>query len=163
MSHPKNSEPDHARVRVPPPALLLGCLVAGWCVDWSRSWPIVPETGSALLRGLFSGVLILSGLGLAGYCASQFKRAQTRLEPWRATTRIITDGPYRYSRNPIYVAFAIAGAGIALAFNTYWMLLGVVAFVLLANRLVIEREEAYLERKFGDLYSNYRRETRRWI
>jgi protein-S-isoprenylcysteine O-methyltransferase Ste14 len=108
-------------------------------------------------------VLILFGLGLIGYCAWQFKRAQTCIEPWRATSSIITNGPYRFSRNPIYLGFAIAGSGIALAFNTYWMLLSVLAFVLIANKLVIEREEKYLERKFGDPYLNYQQQTRRWF
>ncbi len=103
------------------------------------------------------------GLGLVGYCAWQFKNAKTRIEPWQPTSSIITTGPYRYSRNPIYLAFAIAGAGIALAFNTYWMLLSLLVFVLIANKLVIEREEKYLEGKFGESYLNYRRETRRWL
>jgi protein-S-isoprenylcysteine O-methyltransferase Ste14 len=57
----------------------------------------------------------------------------------------------------------ITGAGIALAFNTYWMLLSVLAFALIANKHVIEKEEGYLEGKFGESYSNYRRETRRWL
>jgi protein-S-isoprenylcysteine O-methyltransferase Ste14 len=112
---------------------------------------------------VFSGALILFGLGLIGYCARQFKRAQTCIEPWRATSSIITNGPYRYSRNPIYLGFAIAGVGIALAFNTCWMLLSVLAFVLIANKLVIEKEETYLEGKFGEAYLNYQRATRRWF
>ena len=63
----------------------------------------------------------------------------------------------------IYLGFVITGAGIALAFNTGWMLLSLPVFVLIANKIVIEREEEYLEGKFGESYSSYRRETRRWL
>jgi protein-S-isoprenylcysteine O-methyltransferase Ste14 len=150
-------------VRIPPPLLIVVCLVVGWGLDWGRSWLILPATRWCAPRVALSGALILLGLGLIGYCAWQFKRAQTSIEPWRATSSIITDGPYRYSRNPIYLAFAISGSGIALAFNTGWMLLSVLAFVLIAKKLVIEREEKYLERKFGEAYLNYQRQTRRWL
>jgi protein-S-isoprenylcysteine O-methyltransferase Ste14 len=139
------------------------CLVVGWGLDWSRSWFILPATRWCSPRVASSGALILFGLGLIVYCARQFERAQTSIKPRRPTSSIITKGPYRYSRNPIYLGFAITGVGIALAFNTYWMLLSVLAFVLIANKLVIEREEEYLEGKFGESYSNYRQETRRWF
>jgi protein-S-isoprenylcysteine O-methyltransferase Ste14 len=139
------------------------CLVVGWGLDWNRSWPIQSATRWCAPRVALSGALILLGLGLIGYCARQFERAQTPIKPRRPTSSIITNGPYRYSRNPIYLGFAITGVGIALAFNSCWMLLSVLAFVLIANKLVIEREEEYLEEKFGESYSNYRQETRRWF
>jgi len=156
-------EPDSAQVRIPPPFLLLGCLIAGWALEQCRNWPILPTAGFQGFRVALSGALIVFGLGLVGYCAWQFKQAQTCIEPWRPTSRIITNGPYRYSRNPIYLAFLIVGVGIAFAFNTCWILLSVLAFGLMANKLVIEREERYLEGKFGESYSNYRCTTRRWI
>jgi protein-S-isoprenylcysteine O-methyltransferase Ste14 len=135
----------------------------GWGLDLGRSWPVLAAIGWCTPRVALSGGLILFGLGLIGYCAWQFKRAQTCIEPWRPTSCIIANGPYRYSRNPIYLGFAIAGVGIALAFNTYWMLLSVLVFVLIANKFVIEKEEKYLERKFGESYLNYQRQTRRWL
>ena len=135
----------------------------GWGLDWGRSWLILPATRWTGPRVASAGALILLGLGLIGYCAWQFKKAHTCIKPWRATSSIITEGPYRYSRNPIYVGFGIAAAGIALAFNSCWMLLSLLAFVWIANKFVIEREEKYLERKFGESYLNYRRETRRWL
>jgi protein-S-isoprenylcysteine O-methyltransferase Ste14 len=135
----------------------------GWALDWARGWPILPATRWYGPRVALSVALILLGLGLMVYCAHLFKKAQTCIEPWRATSCIITNGPYRYSRNPIYLGFIITGVGVALAFNTCWILLSLLTFVLIANKLVIEREEKYLERKFGESYSNYRRETRRWI
>ena len=135
----------------------------GWSLDWARNWLILPATLWTAPRVALSGALILLGLGLNVYCAWQFKKAQTCIKPWRATSSIITNGPYRYSRNPIYLGFAIAAAGIALAFNTWWMLLSALAFVLIANKFVIEREEKYLEGKFGESYSNYRQKTRRWL
>jgi protein-S-isoprenylcysteine O-methyltransferase Ste14 len=156
-------EPDSARVRIPPPILLVACLIVGWGLDWSRSWLILPATRWVGLRVALAGALILLGLGLNGYCAWQFKRANTRIEPWRATSSIITQGPYRYSRNPIYLGFAIAAAGVALVFNSCWMLLSALAFVWIATKFVIEKEENYLEQKFGESYSNYQQKTRRWV
>ena len=135
----------------------------GWGLDQGWSWLILPVNRWVAPRVALSIALILLGVGLICYCALQFKRAQTCIEPWRPTSCIITRGPYRYSRNPIYLGFVITGVGIALAFNTWWILLSVLAFVLIANKAVIEREEAYLERKFGESYSNYQRETRRWL
>ena len=156
-------EPDSAQVRIPPPILLVVCLIAGWGLEQGRSWLILPATHFYGARAALSGALIALGLGLIIYCAWQFKKAQTCIEPWRATSSIITDGPYRYSRNPIYLGFLISGVGIALAFNTGWMLLSVLAFALIASKFVIEKEERYLEGKFGESYSNYRRVTRRWL
>jgi protein-S-isoprenylcysteine O-methyltransferase Ste14 len=138
-------------------------LIVGWGLNWGQSWLILPASRWCAPRVALSGALILFGLCLIGYCAWLFKQAQTCIEPWRATSSIITKGPYRYSRNPIYLGIAIAGSGIALAFNTGWMLLSVLAFVLIANKLVIEREEKYLERKFGEPYLNYQRKARRWF
>ena len=156
-------ESDSPQVRIPPPMLLVVCLVVGWVLDWARAWPVLSATRWYGPRVALSSALILLGLGLMVYCAHLFKRAQTRIEPWRPTSCIITNGPYRYSRNPIYLGFIITGVGIAFAFNSCWILWSVLAFVLIANKLVIEREEKYLEEKFGESYSNYRRETRRWI
>ncbi len=150
-------------MRFPPPILLLVCLLAGWGLDWGWNWLILPATLWAAPRAALSGALILFGVGLNVYCAWQFKKAQTCIKPWRATSSIITNGPYRYSRNPIYLGFAFTAVGIALAFNTCWILLSALAFVLIANKFVIEREEKYLERKFGESYVNYQRETRRWM
>jgi len=150
-------------VRIPPPILLVVCLIAGWALDQRKGWLILPATPWYAPRVALSSALVLLGLAVIGYCAWQFKAAQTHIEPWRATTSIVTAGPYRFSRNPIYLAFAITGAGVAFAFNTYWMLMSLLAFVLLANKLVIEREEKYLEGKFGESYRSYRRETRRWL
>ena len=93
----------------------------------------------------------------------QFKRARTHVEPWHPTTTIIQHGLYARSRNPIYLAFCIATVGLALLFDSGWILVGLPLQVLLLHALVIRREEAYLERKFGDAYREYRRRVRRWI
>ena len=155
--------PDNAQVRIAPPILILLCLIAGWCLDQGQHWPILSVIRWHGLRAVLSGALILFGVGLVLYCARLFKQAQTPIEPWRPTANMITSGPYRFSRNPIYLGIVIAGAGIALAFDSWWMLFSVLAFALIANKHVIEREEAYLERKFGEAYSSYRSETRRWL
>ncbi|HXV36058.1 MAG TPA: isoprenylcysteine carboxylmethyltransferase family protein [Myxococcota bacterium] len=150
-------------MRVPPPLVFAAILVAGWALDWLWPWPIVPPGRGFAPRIAGAAALIGLGFGLIACCVWHFKRAQTAVEPWRATTRIVTQGPYRYSRNPIYLGFALAGVGFALAFNNLWMLAGQLCFVLVVSELVIKREEAYLARKFGDAYSIYRSNTRRWL
>jgi protein-S-isoprenylcysteine O-methyltransferase Ste14 len=156
-------ETDSAQVRIPPPILILVCLIAGWGVEQFQGAAIVSSSQWAGMRSVTSGALIAIGFALIGACAWQFKRAQTCIEPWRPTSSIIKGGLYRYSRNPIYVGFVIVGIGFALAFNTLWMLVGVIVFVAIATKYVIAREEKYLEAKFGEAYSDYRRETRRWL
>ena len=80
-----------------------------------------------------------------------------------STTTIVDTGPYRFTRNPIYLAMVLGLIGLAIAFNTLWLLLVPVPFALVTRYGVIAREEAYLDRKFGDVYRRYRSRVRRWL
>ncbi len=91
------------------------------------------------------------------------QKAQTNIEPWKPTNAIISDGIYSYSRNPIYVSLILIYLGVASIFNAVW-LLPPLALVLIAMQYgVILREERYLKTKFGDEYSGYMKNVRRWI
>jgi protein-S-isoprenylcysteine O-methyltransferase Ste14 len=81
----------------------------------------------------------------------------------KPTTALVTEGPFRYSRNPIYVALTLLYVGVALLINALWILLLVVPAVLVLRYGVIAREEAYLTRKFGDAYRQYTTQVRRWL
>jgi protein-S-isoprenylcysteine O-methyltransferase Ste14 len=91
------------------------------------------------------------------------RKAQTHINPREPTTAIVTTGPYQFTRNPIYVSLTLLYAGIALLANAIWALALLPAILYVMNRGVIEREERYLERKFGSLYLNYKALTRRWL
>ncbi len=92
-----------------------------------------------------------------------FRRAGTPPEPHKPTTAIVTSGPYRFTRNPIYVSFTLVQLGIALWTGSGWILALLVPVIVLMHYGVIAREERYLERKFGDEYNEYRRHVRRWV
>jgi protein-S-isoprenylcysteine O-methyltransferase Ste14 len=149
---------DIAHVLAPPPLLYLGPLVVGLAVD--RWWPfgILPAPWRWIAGALCLGV---SGLLVAAILA--FRRARTRPEPWKPTTALVVDGPYRFTRNPMYLGFTLIYAGVALLANSGWPF-GLLPGVLVVMQLfVIRREERYLERKFGDAYRAYCATVRRWL
>ena len=91
------------------------------------------------------------------------KRAGTDPFPYHPSTRIVTHGPYRFSRNPMYFGFALLTLGLAILVDSAWMLLALPIGLVLIDRFAITCEERYLERKFGEEYLNYKRSVRRWL
>lgn len=92
-----------------------------------------------------------------------FRRAKTSMVPMKPTTALVTSGPYRLTRNPMYLGMAVLYVALALALGVIWAL-AVLPFVIFAvDRLVIAREEPYLERKFGEQYRQYKGRVRRWV
>ena len=108
-------------------------------------------------------LFVLLGLGLPLSAASRFMKARTTLDPHGSVTEIVTSGPYRFSRNPIYLGFVCLLIGFPLIFRSYWGLILSPVLVVLLYQLVIKHEEAYLENKFGETYSNYKSRVRRWL
>ena len=146
-------------LKFPPPLVPLSLIGIGYLADIYRPLPI--NEGSGLwLTGL---VVLIASLCLALIAVFQFSRAKTHLEPWRPTTYVIQSGIFRYSRNPIYLAFCIATLGCGLMLNSWWGLAAVIPLVYLLQQLVIRHEEAYLEAKFGDSYLAYKHRVRRWL
>jgi protein-S-isoprenylcysteine O-methyltransferase Ste14 len=120
---------------------------------------ILPTT---LARGI-GVVCVLVSLPLALATLRVLSRTHTPVDPMKPTTALVTEGPFRYSRNPIYVALTLLYVGVALLINALWILLLVVPAVLVFRYGVIAREEAYLTRKFGDAYRQYTAQVRRWL
>ena len=89
--------------------------------------------------------------------------AGTRVETVEPTTAIVTSGPYRYTRNPIYIGMFVALIGLAIGFDSLWIAIALVPFYLVIRYGVIAREESYLDRKFGDVYRNYKSRVGRWL
>ena len=93
----------------------------------------------------------------------EFRKAHTTLDPHGSVKSLVTAGVYRISRDPIYLGFLCMVIGLPLNFGYYWGILLAPFFVITMDRLVIEREEAYLEKKFKELYTGYRSRVRRWL
>jgi protein-S-isoprenylcysteine O-methyltransferase Ste14 len=107
-------------------------------------------------------VLVLA-LALFAWAVVTMTRAGTNVPTNRPSTTIVESGPYRLTRNPIYVGMFLGLIGLGLAFDNLWLLLVLVPFALVIRYGVVAREEAYLERKFGDAYRGYRARVRRWL
>ena len=108
---------------------------------------------------------IISALSFALFLWSVplFKRYGTSVKPYRPTSAIIKTGPYRFSRNPIYLSMALLHFGVALWNGTWWMLITLAVTFWFMTKFVVEREESYLERSFGEEYMGYKRSVRRWL
>ena len=160
---------DHPNVAVPPPLIYFAFLGLGWALDRYGAQIGLPAgedislgLGTELRRGIALG-MIIGGLLLDGMAAGLFRRLGTAVEPWKPSTALATDGPYRFSRNPIYVGFAITYAGLAIAMDSPIALLMLVPCLVVIDWAVIRKEEAYLTRTFGAEYDAYRNRVRRWL
>ena len=152
------TEADHPGVIALPPVLFLGFLAAGIVLHLLRPLPVASVAVRA--AGIF---LFLLGLLLGVWGGRTMTRAGTNIHPREPSTALVVTGPFRYSRNPLYVALILMYAGLALAFNTLWPILLLAVLFPLVHWGIVRREERYLERKFGEAYSRYSAVTRRWI
>jgi protein-S-isoprenylcysteine O-methyltransferase Ste14 len=150
---------DHPQVMVMPPIVFLGCLVGALALNWAVAFP-TPWTFSLQLAG---GVMAVAGLLLGGSAFSQMVMAHTSPDPHQPTTALVTGGPYRFTRNPIYLGFFLIYLGFTLLAGTLWGLLASPFLLWTVTHAVIHQEEVYLEGKFGDQYTNYKSRVRRWI
>jgi protein-S-isoprenylcysteine O-methyltransferase Ste14 len=150
----------HEGLRVPPPLLFLATLVIGWLLQWLFPISVLPP-GIVLLA---AGVVVLAlGILLLFWAVSMMRRAGTSPNPTQPTTAIVTTGPFRYTRNPIYLGFTLICVGIAIAANDVWVLLPLLVVLAIMTRVVIPSEERYLEQKFGSAYTDYTARVRRWL
>jgi protein-S-isoprenylcysteine O-methyltransferase Ste14 len=152
-------KPDSPGVIVFPPVLFLGALGLGLLVH--LAWPWHLATG-ALIR-VAGGVLAVVSVALSRWASGTMRRAGTNVLPSQPTLSIVTDGPFRFTRNPLYVAGSLLYLGLTLIFNSVWPLVLFVPMLVVLDRGVIRREERYLEGKFGDVYLAYKARVRRWF
>jgi protein-S-isoprenylcysteine O-methyltransferase Ste14 len=143
-----------------PPVLFFVVLGAGLLL--SLLWPLRITDSRALRFGL-GGALVVAGAAAGRWGERTMHRAGTEVRPDRPTTALVTGGPFRYSRNPLYVSVLVGLAGIALLANAGWVLVLLVPAALVLHFGVVRREERYLEAKFGDAYRDYRARVRRWL
>jgi len=142
-----------------PPLLYVGTLLLGLLVHWFRPLHL-STTFWIRIAGAF--ILVL-GAALARWGRNTMVRAGTNVIPNQPTLAIVTDGPFRYTRNPLYIGATLAYTGLTLIFNSFWPLLVLPPLLLVIHWGVVRREERYLEAKFGTLYLAYKQSVPRWL
>ncbi len=150
---------DNPGVAAPPPLVFGGALAAGLLAHRLRPTPFLPRAVARPLGWLLLG----GGLLLGGSGIRALRNAGTNVDPYKPTTAFVAVGPYRFTRNPLYLALTMMYAGISFLARSLWaftLLPGVLAVIRCG---VIEREERYLERKFGAEYRRYKARVRRWV
>jgi protein-S-isoprenylcysteine O-methyltransferase Ste14 len=154
---------DTPGVIAPPPLILVMTLLVGAVLD--RVYPVTISGGklAPLARYVAAAVLIIAGLAGMVIFHRAFRRHGTNVPTFKPATALVTDGPYRFSRNPGYVSGLLIYAGIVLAADSVWLLAMLVVFAFVIRYGVVAREERYLERKFGEDYRRYKGAVRRWI
>ncbi len=153
------TDPDSPHVIVLPPLLYIAALAAGLLLNWAVPQPIL----SGDVRYWVGGLLAALGVLIAAWARSLMERAGTNVNPMLPTTAIVTRGPFRFSRNPLYFALNLMYVGLALLTNAGWVLALIVPLLLVMHYGVIRREERDLEAKFGDGYRGYRARVRRYL
>jgi len=151
--------PDHSGVGIPPPFLYAIPLAAGLLLHRAHPIILMPR-GVAVPLGV---LLIVLSLALLASAMISFRRARTSPIPIKPTTAIVETGPYRLTRNPMYVGLALLYLGITLWVDSLWPVLFLPIALFMIQRFVIAREERYLEAKFGDQYRGYKERVRRWL
>ncbi len=153
---------DGADVAIKPPFLFLGAFALGCLL--SLIIPIGPRlaspNGSALAVGL---TFVVLGFALASLSARAFHRAGTEVVPGRPATTLVTTGPYKITRNPIYIGMVLVYFGLALIMTSIWVLLLLIPVLMILQQGVVLQEETYLKRRFGQAYRKYQAHVPRWL
>jgi protein-S-isoprenylcysteine O-methyltransferase Ste14 len=155
------SETDSAGVKFPPPLIFLAFLLSGYLIGQQLG----PENLGLpvdIRRGI-AFVLVIMGLLVDGVAVASLRRKGTAPEPWKPTSAIVDTGLFAMSRNPIYLGFTLTYLGFAVAMDSAIALCLILPLLIVIDRFVIAREEAYLERQFGETYRQYKQKVRRWL
>jgi protein-S-isoprenylcysteine O-methyltransferase Ste14 len=155
----KDKSHDKPGVIAPPPLIYAGIFLLGYLTHRTYPFPLLPVEVALfigwLLIGL-SGLLVTSGMWA-------MKRAGTHIDPYKPTTALVVNGPFRFTRNPLYLSLTLLYTGTALLLNLLWAVLFLPIALAIMQFGVITREERYLEKKFGQEYLRYKASVRRWI
>jgi protein-S-isoprenylcysteine O-methyltransferase Ste14 len=151
---------DTAQVIIHPPIAWGLAVIVGLALNWLVPLPFLPAD---LPLGWLGAMVFALALALGIYSVVTIIRAGSNIPTDRPTTAIAESGPYRFTRNPIYLGMFLGQIGLAIALDNLWLLMMLVPFALVIRYGVVAREEAYLGRKFGDVYRGYCSRVRRWL
>jgi protein-S-isoprenylcysteine O-methyltransferase Ste14 len=157
-NHPR--EDRHGpNVRVHPPIIYAISILSG--IGLNNLWPLSMPFG---LHGrLYGSIIIVAATLIAAWALLHFHRHDTDVRPDKPDSALITSGPYRFTRNPLYIVLTLAQITAAVWLDNLWILLLVVVSVIVITRYAITREELYLEQLFGQEYLKYKQRVRRWF
>lgn len=146
-------------LKIPPPMLFLGCLILIW---------LLPKTEvpiSLLGRNIITGILTIIGIIIAGFSLYGFYQAKTTINPQKPekTSKLVTSGIFRFSRNPMYLSLVIWLSAWTLLIATLWGIVVIIGFVFYLTECQIKPEEHCLSEKFGEQFKQYQQRVRRWI
>ena len=158
-----SSDDDHAAVRFPPPIVGILTIIAGYLLG--RFFPIVDDflLPAPARYWVGSGIVVAAGLALGWWPIRLFSATEQDARPWTATPEIIVSGPYRITRNPMYLMMLLVCLGFSIILDEAWVLVLTPICAMTIYRIAIRHEEQYLEEKFGDSYRAYKERVRRWI
>jgi protein-S-isoprenylcysteine O-methyltransferase Ste14 len=154
-----SDEQDKAGIDAPPPLIYLAALVSGLLLNRRFPNTFLPRR----IARSFGWPLFGGGVLLLGWFEWTLRHAGTPASPYKPVVHIVTGGPFRYTRNPGYLSMTMIYTGIASLANAVWAILLLPVALLMIQRGVIEREERYLEGKFGEEYLRYKARVQRWI
>jgi protein-S-isoprenylcysteine O-methyltransferase Ste14 len=159
---PQVNDPSIAGVIARPPRLFLAALLLGLVSDRLLPFPLTASAGDAV-QWTVASCLMLTGLALAAAGIRNFARSATPVPTNEPTSALVTTGIHRWSRNPIYLGLFLIYGGIGIAAQSPWALMLTLPLAITIRYGVVAREEAYLERRFGDAYRDYKAHVRRWL
>lgn len=150
-----------AGVIAPPPLLFLGVLAVGLAADFLVFR--MPTGLAADWRWPAAATLAAAGIALILGAAGLFRSAGTPPAPWKPSTALVLRGPYRFTRNPMYLGMSSIYLAIAAAADSLLTILALAPLMALVHVAVVKREEDYLDQTFGEPYRSYRAKVRRWL
>ena len=153
---------DNAGVIAPPPLIALAAVLLGLALDWLLPAYVLTVLLSFWERVVIAVILIGAGAALAIPALRGFRSAGTHVEPWKASTVLVTGGIFGRLRNPMYVGLTLLLAGLSIFLASDWMLVMTIVFMPVIHFGVVKREERYLEAKFGDAYRAYKASVPRY-
>lgn len=160
---PASDDNDHAAVKFPPPVVGVLAILIGFGLG--RVYPIMDNFLVPAPAGYWVGGLIcfLSGYFFGYLPIKLFQKSQQDPRPWTSTPEILVEGPYKFTRNPMYVMMVLWCIGFSIILDEAWVFLLAPVCGYVIYRVAIRYEEIYLEEKFGDSYREYKKKVRRWI
>ncbi len=151
-----------AKVRIPPPLVYLAAIGAGWALDrWTA--PLAIGLEAPVVRLGAGSIAALAGMAALALATRDFRATGQDPKPWKPTPELLESGVYAFSRNPIYLGFALLQVGVGFWIDNLWVILMTLPALAVVHLVAVRPEETYLEERFGAAYRDYRDRVRRWL